>query len=868
MCKKILSLILTMLLFFTLLPTLVVKADFITVDGILYSTSSDRSSVSVYMYSGSSTELVIPARVNGLPVTSITPNAFTGCTSLKKITLPYTVTSIGIEAFSGCTSLTSVAVPDGVRSIMSKTFANCTSLTDISLPDSITSVASNAFINTAYYNDDSNWTNNVLYIGSHLIKARSSISGNYEIKPGTKTIADQAFYYCTSLTGVTVPSGVIRIGDTAFYGCSMLSKVSLPDSITSIGEHAFFETSYYRDQANWENSLLYIGDHLIAADTAISGAQNIRQGTLTIADRVFYNCSKLTDIVILEGLISIGKNAFYNCSKLSSVALPKSIKIISSDAFYYCQNIKSVYYVGDKANWGNILIESGNSWLLNAIIYYNTSADDVYALNNFDFEIYSDYIKITKYIGSDAKVNIPAEIAGLPVTLIGDSAFYSAYSLREITIPENVVTIGPHAFSCCYYLEKVSIPKSTTTIAGNAFFDCISLSDVYYGGSVADWDKITIYGGNDSILDANIHYGIGDTNPPTEPEPEVPDGLAYFVNNDHIEITGFSGSSDTLVIPKRIDRLPVTVISDLAFYGSKTLKNITLPNSITSIHSAAFYNCSALTDVNIPDGVIEIGSSAFSGCTSLKDITIPKSVESIGVGAFTGCASITDFEVAASNKNYRSIDGVLFGKAGAELIQYPMGSLRTEYEMPDSVTSIAQNAFADCTRLTKVTFGESVSTIGLGAFLNCFGLRTITLPKGVKKIDMYAFSDCSALSDIYYGGSSADWERISIDNSYGGNSPLFTANIRCAISNASLDAPTLSLEGESIKVRVTGSNIPSYASLIAVGYSHDKEFIAFSCVIDGSATLPAENVKTVKIFLWVSFLNMRALCPASEAEVN
>ena len=175
----------------------------------------------------------------GNGVTSIGDKVFYGCTSLTSVTIGKGATSIGDRAFEGCTSLTSVTIPDSVTSIDKSAFYDCTSLTSVTIPDSVTSIGDSAFYNTAYYNNESNWDNEILYIGKHLIKAKENVSGSVEIKRGTKVIADKAFRRCTSLTSVKIPDSVTSIDKSAFYDCTSLTSVTIPDSVTSIGYEAF-----------------------------------------------------------------------------------------------------------------------------------------------------------------------------------------------------------------------------------------------------------------------------------------------------------------------------------------------------------------------------------------------------------------------------------------------------------------------------------------------------------------------------------------------------------------------------------------------------------------------------------------------------
>ena len=182
----------------------------------------------------------IPTTIDGKIVTAVAPNAFaTGqeveyqpkmarsarasviteedevLLEIEEVVFPYTVKEIGKEAFLGCENLETISTSQG-----------------------ITNIGKDAFKDTAYYNNESNWENHALYIQSYLITVDETYTGEFIIKEGTTTIADQAFYQCVNITGVTISSTVTSVGSYTFYGCANLTY------ITNIGSVTFDQSSF------------------------------------------------------------------------------------------------------------------------------------------------------------------------------------------------------------------------------------------------------------------------------------------------------------------------------------------------------------------------------------------------------------------------------------------------------------------------------------------------------------------------------------------------------------------------------------------------------------------------------------------------
>ena len=194
---------------------------------------------------------------------------------------------------------------------------------------------------------------------------------------------------------------------------------------------------------------------------------------------------------------------------------------------------------------------------------------------------------------------------------------------------------------------------------------------------------------------------------------------------DYIAIIDCNESVTKIEIPAEIEDIPVVEIESSAFNGCANLTSIIIPDSITSIGDFAFENCSGLTSITIPDSVTSIGDHAFYNCSSLTSIT-----------------------VSENNKYFSSLNGVLFNKDKTELITYPIGNERTEYTIPDSVTSIGNFIFYNCSSLTSITIPDSVASIGNSAFYNCSSLTNIKLPDVIDIISGNTFRDCSSLLNI------------------------------------------------------------------------------------------------------------------------
>lgn len=262
---------------------------------------------------------------------TIAESAFWDC-GLKSIIIPKSVTHINKTAFSACSNLVYITVEEGnsvfhssgncLIETKSKTLiAGCQS-SIIPSDGSVTKIGDYAFYCCEF---------------SGITDIPPQI---FSIPDGIISIGNYAFNGCVwltsstipeSFTSLNIPNSVTYIGNEAFMNCYDLTFVSIPDSVNYIGHNAFDNTGYYNNTENWTNGLLYINNHLIAANDTMVQEVSIRNGTKTIADSVF--------------------SGFNN---LSNITIPNSITYIGRESFYDCSNIKTIYYNGKISQWMNL----------------------------------------------------------------------------------------------------------------------------------------------------------------------------------------------------------------------------------------------------------------------------------------------------------------------------------------------------------------------------------------------------------------------------------------------------------------------------------------------------------------------------------
>ena len=498
-------------------------------------------------------------------------------------------------------------------------------------------------------------------------------------------IGDGAFRD-TAVTGVVIPNSITTIGDYAFYSCDNLTNITIPNSVTTIGNYAFG-----------------VCDNL----TSIS----IPDSVTTVGEGAFYYCDNLASVTIGNGVKNIGDMAFYSCGSLTSIVIPDNVITIGKDILGCCYGLTSVVI--------------GNG-----------------VTSDIEHEMFRDFD------------NLETVVIGNSVAYIDGAAFYDCDSLKSVTIGDGVTLIGGEAFYDCGKLESIIIGNGVKTIEYSAFYQCTSLKEltmpvsatigngyflhgIYYDEYEDFYDPdiefFPVFEGCENIEKITLTKGTG----------TMPDYNRYITSFDEIENClrfmpwNISTSLKELVIAdgvKNISEYAFEIRNDggsnqyyfegyycqyayfitRGYNGCRSLVNITIPDSVTSIygnafHGTAYYNTSS----NWKNELLYIDNALIAAKTSLSgSVVIDSATTAIAGSAFSNCDNLTSVT------------------------------------LPDSITTIGSSTFYDCDNLTSVTIPDSVTTIGSSAFYGCDNLTSVTLPDSITTIGNFAFSDCDNLTSF------------------------------------------------------------------------------------------------------------------------
>ena len=847
-----------------ILPIALTPPQTVVQDGLTFTRMGD-----VYVMNGvavGKTDIVIPSSVRGLPVTEIGGGAFQQNHIVRTVTIPASVTHIGDYAFDGCERLTVVSIPASVSVIEEYAFRDCSSLTVYcavdSAPASWDALWCDATVTVVFKkspttgNTPDVTTAPVTTTPAPVTHAPMIAPDRYSGEGLTFTKNGDAYTVSSAKSTITTADipvvlfglPVTEIGERAFYYCTSLTEVIIPDSVTSIGTDAF---------------------HYCRSLTSVT----IGNGVESIGDSAFLGCGSLTSVTIPDSVTSIGSSAFRGCSSLTSVTIGNGVESIGTFAFSGCHSLTSV-----------------------------TIPDSVTSIGSYAFQ----------YCSSLTSVTIPDS-----VTSVGSSAFEYCSSLTEVIIPDSVASIGERAFAECSSLTEVIIPDSVTSIGEGAFSNCPALT-IYCeatdkpDGWYSDWACPVVWDcRNNEVADDEYVYIVSD-------------GFRYALKNGTATLVRQPSNIIIADIPATVTHngtvYAVTRIGANAFDNNKALTTVTIPDGVTSIDSYAFHNCGALRSVTISASVVSIGERAFASCVSLITVTIPTSVTSIGDYAFcfmeatlycevlvplngwssswngkdeynSGCPVVWGYKNITTDSTY---DYVVRDEK-AYLTKYKGNS--TEVVIPDTIGGYPVVSFGSTflrqIAITSVSIPDSVTSIGDEAFLGCSSLASVIIPASVTSVGDSVFAGCG-VAIIYCeaptqpSGWSMEWNG---NGAYGSDRPVVwdyknkpeyyvvidglryfledgVATVQQMIgNNTTVTIPeTITYKGVTYTVTRIGERAFCGSSLTSVTIPNRVEYIgwyAFAyCSSLTSVTIPA-SVTSIGYYAFASYGSLTIYCEAA-----
>lgn len=609
-------------------------------------------------------------------------------------------------------------------------------------------------------------------------------------------IEDEAFYSCTTLKSIELPSKLTAIGNKAFNYCTSLETVNFRQT-TTIGEQAFAYCS----------SL----NNIIISRVTSMGKQ------------AFAYCTSLESVSIDGDISTLNTQLFYECTSLSKVTLPDCIETIKDNVFSRCSNLsefkmpKSTHTLG----YGVFSATGLTSYTLPASITKVDATIFGSCVNLTSLDIQSN---ITSIPGSFCSGCTSLTQVSLPntITSIGKWAFYKCSALENIIIPNSVVTIGESAFNGCSGAKKVHIPNSVKTLEVDSFNGCggelfiDTDTESYYSPAYGPFNKhafTTIeFGENVTKIGSSIfEYNGGDRTLKTvKMSNSVKEIGSSTFKWTGVEEVIFSNTLETIgsyaftLNPITSLSLPSTLksIGAEAFANCTELTSITIPDSVESFGENAFYGCSSLTnadypendifttvgnqysycisikEITIPNTITKIDGAyksdryrgAFEGCTSLEKIELPNSIEYIGSYTFLGCESLKEVTIPNNPNLTELYEGIFHKCHSLEKVTLPdnITSIRfltknggtnmypfyecynlKHISLPKNMTEINGSIFYACYGLESITLGKKIQSIKGNAFSWCYNLKEITLPVSLKEIGTKAFYQCQKLESIY-----------------------------------------------------------------------------------------------------------------------
>lgn len=703
-------------------------------------------------------------------LTTIGRYAFSDCQKLKHLEFPETLRIIKSYAFKNCAGLSGISFAKRPNMVEAHAFAGCTGLSfsdvfgldnegpidfggftftsfsasefeftksylsseQVVIPDTVSAIGNDAFRCIDEDGQIKNVKNEVI----HSIIIPSSVNKIGEraflgcinlkyVKCEDDTIAylgPYAFSGCTSLKKINRSLAVTEICEGVFQNCGSLETVRITGQLEKIGSYAFkgcrslkfifiknrrmmrrIETAAFEECSNVrypfdgfllskyrlspkrftlegfvfkridKNEFKFLREYLV------SEIINIPATCIDITGVRFSRIQCMKKVIIPDSVRNLPDGVFKDCANLKEVEFPAALDSLPPSAFENCRSLESIVFRGQLSNTIPEELDIGG-WA---------------------------------FCGCSSLTSI-----SLPdtLTVIKSHTFYGCASLKSVVIPKGVTFIGNYAFMHCVGLESIKLPDALKVLGKSAFSGCTMLTRVE-----------NMENTNLKVLANNVFASCQRLETLSLPKSlKVIKGHAFE-------------DCHSLIIPRGFLPNGIIEIEDAVFQGCYSIECIRLPGKIRKIREYTFKNCSSLREVSIPDHLTSIGQSAFYHCNSLVDegIDLPSVLETIGISAFAYCSSIKKIRIP---DNTKELPADLF--KGCSSLE--------EVLIPEHLKEIPANCFKDCLSLRSINLHKNLEVINAGAFRNCVSLQTdmLELPDGLSELRESAFRYCDGIEKV------------------------------------------------------------------------------------------------------------------------
>ena len=787
----------------------------------------------------------VPATVN-----NISNYAFYGCSNLTSVNIPEGVTDINFCAFGCCYSLPSITIPSSVTWIAQNAFVSCDQLTSITCRATTPPICvdSSCFPSSAYSNATLKVPSASLsaYQNTDIWDRFSNIVGqNYDFEangiyyiitgPNTASVTYKDKNYNSYSGSLTVPSTVTHEGKTytvtavgraAFYKCTALTSVSLPSTIQTLDYGAFYQC------------------------TALTSL-TIPSGVTTLGEFCFMNCTSLASISLPNGITSIPRQCFTYCGSLQSITIPGSVDEISYYAFYRCTNlqsvtiqngVKSILYCAfaDCYSLETVSIPASVTTIeesvfssCQAMIAYNVNSGNTHYCSQDGVLYTADMSTLLAYPNMRGTYyQIPAG-----VDTIGDSAFQDCNNLQYITLNNDLKTIADFAFWGCNQLTDFFIPASVDSVGVCSLAYCTSLRNIEVDQNNQNYKT------DDGVL-----YTMDGKNLIQYPCARPDKHYSALNTTEKVWDRAFRSASclKSVYLPTSL-----RIVGWQAFYES-SLERLVIDEGLTTIEQNAFAGCFNLKSIHLPSTLTNIDTWAFQSDYDLAEITFAGTTPpTVGVDAFyyigddTG-NPVTIYVPAGASSAYASHDWNSSGfsftlseisplATGTTFTVDSLNYATTDANLNTKLTGTT-NALVDPGIPPKVSYQGNLCTVTMladHAMFNDTKMIRAEVPFTVENIDSYCFYGCSHIEKMTLHEGLKQINGFAMSHI----EELVTVAIPASVDSIACDVFTYDTRLTAINV---ASDNTKYTSVNGILFSKDKKRLhGFADGIGPLYTIPA-----------------------------